>query len=1002
MIETGTDRTRVLVVGGGMVAHRFTERLRDEDTARRFDITVVGEEPVRPYDRVHLTDVLRGRAPGELELGRPLMWSDPCVHLRSGDPVSALNLEQRTAECLSGEVIGWDRLVLATGADGRRPPIEGVDLPGVFVYRSLDDVLGIARQAETLLAGRTGLAGSAEPGPPAVVLGGGLLGLEVAGALVEMGLDVTVVQSRGHVLSDQLDSGGGALLGRLVEEAGVHIHTGARADRIVAGADGAAGAVSCGGDLLEAQLIVMATGVRPRDELAVAQGIATASHGGILIDDCCRTNVPDVYAIGDVATVDGALPGLIAPGNQQADVLAGLLLGRDGSRLGALDDAARLKFSGVGAASFGDAFATTSGAVSVLYADPTARAYKRLVLSDDGRTLLGGMLVGDDGAYSMLRPLLGHELGADPATFLMPEAASAAPSVDLPDDALVCSCNSVTAGQIASAVRDGGCTTVAEISASTQACTTCGSCEPLVRRILDRQLASMGRTVCHAMCEHFSMSRRELFDAVQISGARTFSKILERHGTGGDGCDICKPAIASILAHLTSAHALDPDRAPLQDTNDRVLANMQKDGSYSVVPRIPGGEITPDGLVAIGTIAKEFGLYTKVTGAQRIDMFGARLDELPAIWERLIDAGFESGHAYGKALRNVKSCVGSSWCRYGVRDSVGMAVALELRYRGVRSPHKLKFGVSGCARECAEARSKDVGVIATEKGWNLYVGGNGGQSATLRSAGRGPRRRRAGHRDRQVRRLLHPHGRPAPAHRTLGRGSGRRHRGAAAGDLRGFAGYLRRSRRVHAGPCRELSGRVASGAGGSGAATPVRVLRQCSRQPRRAPSVCAGACSAPAHPGRGASRAAGVLEERGQGRRTMTTTATAQHAESAGAPTVARPGGWRPVCALADLIPGLGAAALVDGEQVALFRLRDDSVRAVQQADPHADGANVMSRGIVGAQGALTTLASPLHKELYDLATGTCLDPKGAEPISLRTWPVRVRAGRIEICTRMD
>lgn len=726
MIETGTDRTRVLVVGGGMVAHRFTERLRDEDTARRFDITVVGEEPVRPYDRVHLTDVLRGRAPGELELGRPLMWSDPCVHLRSGDPVSALNLEQRTAECLSGEVIGWDRLVLATGADGRRPPIEGVDLPGVFLYRSLDDVLGIARQAETLLAGRTGLAGSAEPGPPAVVLGGGLLGLEAAGALVEMGLDVTVVQSRGHVLSDQLDSGGGALLGRLVEEAGVHIHTGARADRIVAGADGAAGAVSCGGDLLEAQLIVMATGVRPRDELAVAQGIATASHGGILIDDCCRTNVPDVYAIGDVATVDGALPGLIAPGNQQADVLAGLLLGRDGSRLGALDDAARLKFPGVGAASFGDAFATTSGAVSVLYADPTARAYKRLVLSDDGRTLLGGMLVGDDGAYSMLRPLLGHELGADPATFLMPEAASAAPSVDLPDDALVCSCNSVTAGQIASAVRDGGCTTVAEISASTQACTTCGSCEPLVRRILDRQLASMGRTVSHAMCEHFSMSRRELFDAVQISGARTFSKILERHGTGGDGCDICKPAIASILAHLTSAHALDPDRAPLQDTNDRVLANMQKDGSYSVVPRIPGGEITPDGLVAIGTIAKEFGLYTKVTGAQRIDMFGARLDELPAIWERLIDAGFESGHAYGKALRNVKSCVGSSWCRYGVRDSVGMAVALELRYRGVRSPHKLKFGVSGCARECAEARSKDVGVIATEKGWNLYVGGNGG------------------------------------------------------------------------------------------------------------------------------------------------------------------------------------------------------------------------------------------------------------------------------------
>ncbi|MCI1747146.1 MAG: nitrite reductase large subunit NirB [Acidipropionibacterium sp.] len=715
------DSIKVLVVGGGMVAHRFTERLREQDPERHFDITVVGEEPIRPYDRVHLTNILRDCRPEELELGRPLLWSDPGVHLRTGDQVTALDLEHHTVECESGEVLPWDRLVLATGADGLRPPIQGIDLPGVFVYRSLADVQGIGRRAEKLLEESPGTK------PPAVVMGGGLLGVEAAGALVELGLDVTVVQSR-HILSDQLDAGGGALVARLVEEAGIHIRTGARADRIIAGEDGEVTAVSCGGAVLDARLVVVSTGIRPRAELAAAQGITTGPRGGVLIDDMCRTSAPDVYAIGDVATLDGTLPGLIAPGNQQADALVDVLLGREDVRLGELDDSAKLKFPSIEAASFGDAFATTPDAVTVLYTDPIARTYRRLVLTDDGRTLLGGMLVGDgaEGSYSMLRPLLGRELGADPAAFLMPEGAGAAPSVDLPPDALVCSCNSVTAGEIASAVREGGCTTVPEISDLTKACTTCGSCEPLVRRILDRELTAMGQTVSHAMCEHFSMSRRELFDAVRVSGADTFSEILQRHGNGGDGCDICKPAIAAILAHLTSAHALDPDRAPLQDTNDRVLANMQKDGSYSVVPRIPGGEVTPDGLVAIGTIAKEFGLYTKVTGAQRIDMLGARLEQLPAIWTRLIDAGFESGQAYGKALRNVKSCLGSSWCRYGVKDSESMAVRLELRFRGIRSPHKLKFGVSGCARECAEARSKDVGVIATEKGWNLYVGGNGG------------------------------------------------------------------------------------------------------------------------------------------------------------------------------------------------------------------------------------------------------------------------------------
>jgi nitrite reductase (NADH) large subunit len=442
------------------------------------------------------------------------------------------------------------------------------------------------------------------------------------------------------------------------------------------------------------------------------------------VDDTCGTPDPAIHAVGEVAAVDGRCFGLVAPGYAMAEVVVDRLLGGAATFPGA-DLSTKLKLLGVDVASFGDAFATTGGALEVVFADPVAGIYKKLVLSDDGRTLLGGVLVGDASAYATLRPMVGRPLGADPSAFLLPEGAAAPRSADLPDDAAVCSCNNVPAGRIRRAVSEDGCTDLAAVKACTKAGTSCGSCLPLVKKIVGAELARAGITVSTALCEHFALSRAQLFDVVRVSGLRTFSEIIGRHGTGG-GCDLCKPAVASILASLGAGHVLDGEAASLQDTNDHVMANMQKDGSYSVVPRIPGGEITPEGLIAIGEVAREFGLYTKITGGQRIDLFGARIDQLPAIWRRLVDAGFESGHAYGKALRTVKSCVGSTWCRFGVQDSVGLAIALELRYRGLRAPHKIKLGVSGCARECAEARSKDVGVIATDQGWNVYVGGNGG------------------------------------------------------------------------------------------------------------------------------------------------------------------------------------------------------------------------------------------------------------------------------------
>jgi nitrite reductase (NADH) large subunit len=310
-----------------------------------------------------------------------------------------------------------------------------------------------------------------------------------------------------------------------------------------------------------------------------------------------------------------------------------------------------------------------------------------------------------------------------PARLVLPATDGDAPALAMPDSATVCSCHNVTRGEVAGAIAEQGLCEIAAVKSCTKAGTGCGSCVPLLKNILTQ----CGVEPVRALCEHFDVSRADLFEIVRVTGIRTFSELVAQHGRGR-GCDICKPAVASILASVYNEHVLDGERATLQDTNDHHLANLQKDGTYSVVPRIPGGEITPDKLIVIGEVARDFGLYTKITGGQRIDLFGARVEQLPAIWRRLVDAGFESGHAYGKALRTVKSCVGSTWCRYGVQDSVGLAVDLELRYRGLRAPHKIKAGVSGCARECAEARGKDFGIIATENGWNLYLGGNGGFS----------------------------------------------------------------------------------------------------------------------------------------------------------------------------------------------------------------------------------------------------------------------------------
>nr|WP_093898071.1 nitrite reductase large subunit NirB [Streptomyces sp. Ncost-T10-10d] len=701
-----------------MVGQRFLEALSEQPAAgqpHRWRVTVLAEEPRPAYDRVHLTSWFSGTSAEELTLCPPGFIEQHGIDLRLGDPATAIDRRARTVTTRSGAELRYDALVLATGSYPFVPPVPGHDAAGCHVYRTIEDLEAITASARHATVG--------------AVVGGGLLGLEAAGALRAMGLETHVVEFAPRLMALQVDDGGGAVLRRKIEDLGVHVHTGAGTRRIDADENGRARTMALSdGTGLAVDLVVFSAGVRPRDQLARDCGLPVGERGGIAVDEHCRTPDPHIWAIGECAlAVDGRVYGLVAPGYAMADTVARELAGTGAEFTGA-DTSTKLKLLGVDVASFGDALGTTEGALEVLYANSRAGIYKKLVVSADGR-LLGGILVGDAESYATLRPLaIGKSQLPGPAEqLLVPAAAGRQGPLVLPDEAVVCSCHHVSKAAIRAAVSERGMRTVPEVKKCTKAGTGCGSCVKLLGSVVAEELEAGGIEVARGLCEHFTHTRAELYEIVRVKGITGFSRLIDEHGSG-EGCDICKPAVASILAALGNGHVLDGEQAALQDTNDHFLANLQRNGSYSVVPRVPGGEITPAGLITIGEIARDYGLYTKITGGQRIDLFGATVDQLPGIWRRLVDAGFESGHAYGKALRTVKSCVGRTWCRYGVQDSVALAIELELRYRGLRAPHKLKSAVSGCARECAEAQSKDFGVIATSEGWNLYVGGNGGMT----------------------------------------------------------------------------------------------------------------------------------------------------------------------------------------------------------------------------------------------------------------------------------
>ncbi len=711
----------IVVVGNGMVGQKFLESLCEtlNNTGQRaqYRISVFGEEPRAAYDRVQLSAFFSGSSAEDLSLVDEDFFTTNDIDLHLFEAVTGIDREAKSVVTSKGATLNYDQLILATGSYPFVPPIDGNQRENCFVYRTIEDLEAISR------AGAKSQVGT--------VVGGGLLGLEAAKALHDMGLKTHVVEFAPRLMAVQVDDAGGNLLREKIAALGVEVHTGKNTQRIEDGESCLHRMCFADGESLETDIVLFSAGIRPQDALARQSGLEIGERGGIVIDNHCQTSDPSIYAIGECALWNRQIFGLVAPGYEMARVAAATLCGQDNNAFLGADMSTKLKLMGVDVASIGDAHARSQGAKTSVFIDEHAGVYKKLVSDAKGRKVLGAVLVGDAADYSTLLQMMLSDIAIPgrPEQLILPagEGGGAVLGPDaLPDSATICSCNNVSKAQICGAVAAGN-TALGDLKSCTKAGTSCGGCSALVKSLLDNELSKMGVEVNNHVCEHFAHSRQELEHLIRVEKHTSFESLRDAHGQGR-GCDICKPTVASILASTWNEHVLQPQLAGLQDTNDYFMANIQKDGTYSVVPRVPGGEITPQKLIVLGQVAEKYGLYTKITGGQRIDLFGARVEQLPLIWRELVDAGFESGHAYGKAVRTVKSCVGSTWCRYGQQDSVGMSILLEERYRGIRAPHKLKFAVSGCTRECAEAQCKDIGVIATERGWNLYVAGNGGMT----------------------------------------------------------------------------------------------------------------------------------------------------------------------------------------------------------------------------------------------------------------------------------
>ncbi|RVT73952.1 nitrite reductase large subunit [Flavobacterium sufflavum] len=710
---------KIIVVGNGMVGFKFCEKFVSKSGQEKYQITVFGEEPRRAYDRVHLSEYFAGKTADDLSMSTATWYEENNIILNTSELVTDIHKENKTITTHLEKTHSYDYLVLATGSAAFVPPIEGVEKEGVFVYRTIEDLDAIMAYAKKIKQN-----GSTE----AAVLGGGLLGLEAAKAVRDLGLNPHVVEFAPRLMPRQLDKGASNMLRSKIEELNIKIHL-SKSTQYIDGENAITGMMFEEEELLKVDMLVISAGIKPRDELGRGAGLEVGVRGGVVVNNKMQTSDPNIYAIGEVALYNHMIYGLVAPGYEMADVAAEQIMQGEKTMRESIDMSTQLKLIGVEVASFGDPFIEQQEGTPIVYENKLNGIYKRINISKDGKALLGGILVGDSSDYNTLFQIYsnGMAIPKNPEDLILgargSESSSMGSVMDLPDTAVICSCENVTKGSICCSITDGTSETLGDVVKLTKATTGCGGCKPMVVDLVKEAQKSLGKEVKDVVCEHFAYSRQELYDIVKINKFTNHNEVLGTVGKG-DGCEICKPVLSSIFSSIYNDTA--NKHVPEQDSNDRYLANIQRNGTYSVVPRVTGGEITADKLIVLGEVAKKYNLYTKITGGQRIDLFGAQLNDLPDIWKLLIDSGFESGHAYGKSLRTVKSCVGNTWCRYGMDDSTTFAIELENRYKGLRSPHKIKGGVSGCIRECAEARGKDFGIIAVDGGWNLYICGNGG------------------------------------------------------------------------------------------------------------------------------------------------------------------------------------------------------------------------------------------------------------------------------------
>ncbi len=707
-------KARLVVVGNGMAGIRAVEELL-KMAPELYEITIFGDEPHPNYNRILLTPVLAGEMALEETILNPLGWyAERGITLHTGSRVTAIDRVKRQVLTEDGCSAPYDRLLLAIGAAAAIAPIPGNHLPGVFSYRDMSDVEELTR--------------SSELGGEAVVIGGGLLGLEVAHGLRARGMGVTVVHRRAWPLDKQLDARGGVLLQKAMEDRGVRFLLGKESAEIL-GDTHVTGLRFTDDSEISADVLVMTIGIKPR--IAIAQAAGLQCETGILVNDTLQTYDPRIYAVGECVQHRGQTYGLVAPLFEQAKVAANHLAEYGRMRYQGSVTSTKLKVTGIELFSAGD-FMGGEGFEEVTLLDGNQGIYKKVILQDN--KVVGGLLYGDTSIGPWLFQLMrdGTDVSAFRDNIVFGEThlgnsghAGENQASRLADGAEICGCNGVAKGSIVRAIREQGLFTLEEVRKCTKASASCGSCTGLVEQLLASTLGGFydSSPKKKALCGCTDFTHQEIRDAIiqqkLLSVRQTFARLGWRHP---GGCATCRPAVNYYVRAAWPAEGLDD--AQSRSINERAHANIQKDGTYSVIPRIYGGVTSPAELKRIAEVAERHNVpMVKFTGGQRLDLLGVKKEDLPQIWAEL---GMPSGHAYGKALRTVKSCVGTEFCRFGVQDSTHLAIELEKGLERMWAPHKVKLAVSGCPRNCSESTIKDFGIIGVDSGWELYVGGNGG------------------------------------------------------------------------------------------------------------------------------------------------------------------------------------------------------------------------------------------------------------------------------------